>query len=399
VTGHPVYPFLESYVIDPERWPEQYRDRLRATQVPALSYRHFLLLRAQGRLGRNEAVRAANVAQVHGDWLYRDAAIALRETSEATNSAQFARRMLWVSPHAPAARAALIRHDPTVPAEWYRSQGDVPKWAAVLEAFLKTEDTGLDHARVRVELANYYLSKKEYHKAQDLAEKAAESGASPALQCAARCAEAMEQWPKAEAHVRRLSEQFPDHVGIWLLWCHRTGRGDATAAAKLVEETLSKVRGEPTPAELVTAAYYRALTGHAELAPELLLTAHRRQRNDAALLLGASLSDTLQDVAGRERLLNAMETGPYSAAKILLNSARNESEEFIPTAEAMDAAVKRSIPAARGLVCYTFGMFALRRGDQKRATEYLERAVAEADPKDTASAALAAAALRSMAKK
>ena len=393
------------------------------------------------------------MAQVHGDWLYLDAALALRETAEGRDTSQFARRMLWVSPHCPRHRAALIRHDPAVPAEWvtaweaesqhpeifealadrairagkwedaqrdfqralelspdlglyrllaegYKTRGQTDKWVAALEEFLKSDDTGLDHALVRVELANHFLAKKEYRRAQGHAETAAESGAAPALQCAARCAEAMDEWPKAEGHVRRLSEQFPDLVVIWMLWCHRTGRGDATAAAKLVEERLGQVKGEPTPSELVSAAVFRALTGRPDLAPDLLLVAHRRKRDDGALLLAASLSDTQQDVGSRERFLNEIPiASPYLPAKSLLASARNESEEFVPTEEAMDSTVKRTAKAGRGLVCYVLGMYALRRGDDKRATEYLKRSIDEADPKDTASAALSAIALRSMTKK
>jgi tetratricopeptide (TPR) repeat protein len=253
---------------------------------------------------------------------------------------------------------------------------------------------------VRVELANHYLSVKQYRKAQAHAEAAAESGAVPALQCAAQCAEAMEEWPKAEAHVRKLSEQFPDMVGIWMFWCHRTGRGDAAAAGKLVEQRLSQVKGEPTPSELLTAAAYRALTGKPELAPALFQTAHRRKRDDGVLILAASLSDTLQDAGSRERYLDELPiTSPYLSARYFFNAARNESEEFVPSEEAMDTAVKRTFPGGRGLVAYVAGMYALRRGETKRATEYLNRAITESDPKDAIPAALAGAALRSMAKK
>jgi hypothetical protein len=286
-------------------------------------------------------------------------------------------------------------------ADEYKKRGEIDNYVATLEAFLKTEDSGLDHARVRVELANHFLGVKNYRRAQGYAEAAAESGAFFALQCAARCAESLDEWPKAEAHVRKLSEQFPDQVAIWFLWCQRTGRGEAAAAGKLVEERLGQVKSAPSQSELITAAVYRALTGHPEFGPELLLAAHRKKREDGALLLAASLSDTLQDVGLRERYLNdiAYESSPYRAARMILSRARDEGEEFVPASDKIDAAVNATPPPGRGLVCYVLGSYALRRGNTELATKYLTKASTEFEPKDVPSAALAAAAIRAMAKK
>ncbi|MBO0699929.1 MAG: hypothetical protein J2P46_16140, partial [Zavarzinella sp.] len=454
VAGHPLYPYLESHVIDPKRWPDEYRDRLRADRVPALSYRHLPVIVAQRRLGRDAATRATHVAQAHGDWLYYDSALALRASLDGQDRTPLAHRLLWVSPHAPIARAALIRSDTAIPeamlatweleaqhpeifealagrafragrwedvnryfrralelspdvtlyrlvAEGYKARGDMAGWVATLESFLRTDDPGLDHARVRVDLAYHFLAAKDYPRAHGYAEAAAESGAPFALRCAARCADAAGEWAKAEAHARRLSEQFPDALAAWLIWCHRTGKGDAAAAAKLVEDRLGRVTGNPTADELQTAAALRALTGKVDLAPELLFAAHQRKRDDGALLLAASLSDTLKDTGSRERYLAFLtdDRSPYIAIKLFLARAQDDGEEVRPVADSVARLVRATPPGARVLACYIGGMYALRRGEAKVATEYLTKAATDQEPNDTLPAALAAGALRGVGKK
>src|SRR5262249_7594409 len=133
-------------------------------------------------------------------------------------TAAAARRFLEVSPHAPAARAALIDTDwegvrgeaaawekeavhPAVLAalarqyararrledaercvraylrlspdvwmyenlaELYKAQGRLDRWEETLEASLKEEDYGLQHAWVRFKLAKFHMARRQWNKA------------------------------------------------------------------------------------------------------------------------------------------------------------------------------------------------------------------------------------------
>ncbi len=123
----------------------------------------------------------------------------------------------------------------------YREQGDAARWLATLDRYLaEGEDTGLDHARVRVEIANDYMAKGLWTKAQPYAEAAAATWAAWAMQCAVRCYEGMQDWQRAELWVRRVSERYPDSsLREWLAFCKRTGHGDIAAAQALSSNTAS----------------------------------------------------------------------------------------------------------------------------------------------------------------
>ena len=65
----------------------------------------------------------------------------------------------------------------------YKAQGDLTRWQETLDSFLKTAVTGLDHARVRVEIARHFMSRGEWQKAKPYADAAAESWAAFAMEC------------------------------------------------------------------------------------------------------------------------------------------------------------------------------------------------------------------------
>ena len=51
-------------------------------------------------------------------------------------------------------------------ADSFKAQGDMDHWQETLNEFLnKVEDRGLDHPKVRVDIAEYYMSRKEWEKA------------------------------------------------------------------------------------------------------------------------------------------------------------------------------------------------------------------------------------------
>lgn len=122
-------------------------------------------------------------------------------------------------------------------ASLYLNQGDAEKWLAILEEYLEvSDDPGLEHAQVRVQIANQFMTMGEWDKALPYAEAAADTGAAWAMLCANRCAEGAEQWAKAEQWIRRVSERYPEAITDWFFWCLRTGQGNQEQAFDLIRE-------------------------------------------------------------------------------------------------------------------------------------------------------------------
>jgi len=91
----------------------------------------------------------------------------------------------------------------------YKSQGKEELWLATLKEFLTKPDNELDHARVRVEIAEHFMAKGDYKTAQPYAEQAAEeSGAEWAMRCAQRCAEGLGDDKRAAMWARRIRERY-----------------------------------------------------------------------------------------------------------------------------------------------------------------------------------------------
>jgi tetratricopeptide (TPR) repeat protein len=128
-------------------------------------------------------------------------------------------------------------------ADIYKAQGDTARWIEALENYLKTEDLGLAHAQVRVELARHFMASKQFDKAKPYADAAAETAAGWAMMCAAEVEEGLKNYPAAEKWVRETAEHYPTSRHLWLFWCVRTGKGDLDAARKLALGWAERSRG------------------------------------------------------------------------------------------------------------------------------------------------------------
>jgi tetratricopeptide (TPR) repeat protein len=74
-------------------------------------------------------------------------------------------------------------------ADCHKAQGRMDLWKQTWDTFLEKEaDHGLEHAQVRVAIANDYMQRQQWKEAKPYAEKAAATGAAWAMLCASRCA-------------------------------------------------------------------------------------------------------------------------------------------------------------------------------------------------------------------
>jgi tetratricopeptide (TPR) repeat protein len=295
------------------------------------------------------------------------------------------------------AREFLERYIAELPEHWayerlaknYFEQGDTARWLATLDQYLAAgEDHGLDHAKVRVEIADYYMGKSMWAKAQPYAEAAAETWAGWAMQCAVRCYEGMQDWERAELWVRRLSERYPDSsLRAWLKFCQRTGHGDIAAARALVEQfgadagDAGAIADRAQPADPLQDGYSAWLQGSTKEAMESMRKAYE---STSPLLAGCALmvlADETGDAAQRDAILNDLRTKHRTKAPKMFDVLEMFRDSFargdkeLPDLKALDRAVGDVKPNARGNTEFYVGWLLRKRGKGQDAEAYLKRCI------------------------
>jgi tetratricopeptide (TPR) repeat protein len=295
VSEHPSWPVLQAYTVD--RGQDGGATLARLAQLPTHELEakeDFFITAVRGFGYPDNDPRFANIrsANKHADYVARDMAAVIRHTTR-ESLATSAMNLVIISPYSPIGVATLIdvnwasaiKHQPepekyhaehpevlvalgkhtadekrledaerliaaaikkspdqasyAALAAIYESLGQMDRWKATLDAFLAEEDPGLDHARVRVEIARYYMGRKEFDLALPYAEGAANTWAGWAMECAAECAEQMQDWDRDELWYQRLSERYPRSAMAWYFFWARTGHGDRDAASELMEQTIA----------------------------------------------------------------------------------------------------------------------------------------------------------------
>ncbi len=295
------------------------------------------------------------------------------------------------------AREYLERYIGESPEHWayerlaknYREQGNTAQWLATLDQYLAAgEDHGLEHAKIRVEVADYYMSKGQWDKAQPYAEAAAETWAGWAMQCAVRCYEGMKDWERAELWARRLSERYPDSsLRAWLNFCKRTGHGDLASAQALVEQLggvvgdVGPAADQAQPAGPLQAGYASWLQGSTKEAMESMRKAYE---TSSPLLSGCALmvlADELGDAAQRDATLaDLLAKHRNKAPRMfevleLFRDAFARGDRALPDPKALDRAVENVLPNARGNTEFYVGWLLRKHGRRQDAEDYLKRCV------------------------
>ena len=117
-------------------------------------------------------------------------------------------------------------------AQIYWEQGHEDQWVATLEEFLNQPDYGLEHGWVCMQIARYYMARKNWDKATPYAEGAADTYSAWGLDILASCYEGTQQWKEAEKLRKAEAERYPDLTSPLhsYCFCRRTGHGDLAAA-------------------------------------------------------------------------------------------------------------------------------------------------------------------------
>jgi tetratricopeptide (TPR) repeat protein len=433
--GHRLRPLIESFMFDPRRDPEEVRKRLTAAplgDVDMKAREYFFRLQKVDPEGAQKWYQRANHG--HG-FLYPELARQARNFSEGSPEHRSqAKFLLSSSPHAPIAQAlTAVYGGPEVVAklgeleakyaghaivQWgigrrhvadkrtadaircwkrwvelspsgdsfqqlagqYRDSGDDDRWRATLEASLKEEDTGLYHAQARVDLARYYMKKKDFKRAEPYAMAAAESWAEWALLCAAECKEGLERWDEAnklyEAATDRYSHAGGHSAYTWYFACRATGKMDRTAAEAAVRGYLGRFGEGTTSGDLFLVGRFYLLVGEPKTARPLIDRANQLGPADLSLLFSALLADAAGDAKARTAALDAVAKLPAEKARVraVATALRDWwATGVVPDAAAVDAAVGQLPAEFRGDAEFYFGWFLQNRKLNERAVVLWKR--------------------------
>lgn len=194
-------------------------------------------------------------------------------------------------------------------ANQFRKQGKMDEWKATLDECLEQPAFGLEHANLRVQIANYYMDRLEWEKAKPYAEEAAESWAEWAMLCAIRCYRGLGDDENEGVWRTRVAERYPktSHSLDLYVWSRRTGLGDADQLFRAIEPAVAAA-AQKTSAE---SQFMVGLFYHLGKQPGKALAAYRKgcegNPNARSLcfsnLWAATLAQELGEVEVRDQCL------------------------------------------------------------------------------------------------
>jgi len=433
VAGHRYRPYLESLAVPGRNTAESFQKFADGLDLIDIETTESVMNRSLWNLKGPRAKAAWDIAMAHEDQT-AEMALSLWQASE-QNKLEIAREILKVSPYHTFARATLIDKDwdsvkDQVPAwekesgdspallralglhysttknfedaqrvisryialspdVWayqtlaanYKAQGKIDRWQETLDEFLnKVQDLGLDHAKVRVEIANHYMGLKQWDKAKPYAEAAAQTWAEWAMQCAGRCAEGEQDWERAESWYSRATERYPG--GSWAVWyffCKRTGRGNLEAARDFAEQYVNARADRPEMLNPEYAGCFYWLDGRPEKAKQAFGKAYEKSASVSAALCAAMIADEEKDPSRRDALLKEITTkhvdkAPKSVAicQLLVETVFDPSGTKPLDIAALDRLIESIPEDGRGNACFFVGWFLKNHSDAKSAKKYLQ---------------------------
>jgi tetratricopeptide (TPR) repeat protein len=437
VLHHRYRPYLDVIALPAPDAVRALGELIETLDVTALEHTESPMLRTLNDRSSEPKARDAFVfGSLHVDFVARDLTRLMENTAESTQ-AQLGMKLLWTSPNNPYAMAKLVEHDwkyakerfavwekeagqtPVMlaalskrytalgeidkaqdsltryirqsPDHWayaalaktYKDRGDTEHWLQTLERYLdQGTDPGLNDARVRVEIADYYMGLGRWQQAQPYAEAAAATWAEWAMRCAVNCYEGMQDWPRAELWVSRLAERYSNtSLYDWILFCKRTGHGDAEAARDQVERYFAAVGDRPDLVDPERAGYFYWLTGDPKKALVLFAKAYEAKASVSAGTALVLMADDLGDLARRDAVLEELCTRHAAKAPLstkvlaLLRESLSHGESAAIDLKAVDQVIASIPPEHRGLIEFFVSWFLRKHGRPEDAQAYLRRSI------------------------
>lgn len=271
-------------------------------------------------------------------------------------------------------------------ADVYKQKGDMKLWEATLEKAIGLPSAGLEEAGVHNDIAQYHMSRKEWKEALSHADAAADSYSEWGLETAAKCHEMLGDWDKAEALMRAISERYDSSAYQWMLWCHRTGHGDAAAAATPALHYFESLGTPAFPGGGYLLGVYYLLQNEPEKALVAFKNIIAKQYQPYPAMHAALIADALGQTSERDALFRKIIAegqgkDPRTAAgldgqiaAILLKSLSSgglKAEDFQRLEMAIKVAAEQELPPNAE---YFLGAFLNNRSNTAKSREYLLRA-------------------------
>lgn len=262
-------------------------------------------------------------------------------------------------------------------AELYRASGDEAAWFKAMEDGLKAPDSGLQHADIHQQLANWLMDRGKFEEAGPHAKGAAKSYSAWGLQVGARWAESVRDWKAAETYVSNMSRRYAGTNQAYYFWCVRTGHGDRQAAKALADEyweSLPEGKDPHTEWELTIATI---VDGDRDEARDCLRAIYNSHKFVVAVIYEALMADEDGDAESRDELFEEIATSPFApiAYRELINSFRcvlNETEKGKWDPNVMELLVTQSDLANVQYLYLLAGKFLAQHGEKELAEAYLQ---------------------------
>jgi tetratricopeptide (TPR) repeat protein len=261
------------------------------------------------------------------------------------------------------------------------------QWKETLVKSLDLPAMSLEQASIRDKIAHYHMNRKEWKEAVEYADAAAESYSGWSMMTASRCHEMLGEWEKAEALIRATSERYDSSATEWMLWCHRTGHGDANAADDCARKEFESLGTSLAPLTLQRVGVYYLLKKEPEKALAVFKRAYEQGHNAYDAMHAAIAADTLGNAADRDQLLSQIidanlsqdpqgfvSAGLYKRLAELMRSSLPPGSLKDFGFDKVEAVVNGSpnVVAPVNLE-YFVGMFLKNRGEAEKSRVYLVR--------------------------
>jgi tetratricopeptide (TPR) repeat protein len=258
-------------------------------------------------------------------------------------------------------------------------RGDEAGWLASLEAYLRdSEDFGLSHAKVRVDIARGLMSRGKYHQALPYAQAAAQTGAAWAIHAAAECHEGLGEFKPAAELYRESAEHYDSDCFTYWFWYVRSKDASSAGAARMVQDYVAQTKR--LDRNLLTSFYLTK--GDSKSAMEAFGALDDPAMTSHLGLHLALAADAAGDAALRDKALEQVATQPRSArtrdyfislAKLFQAALAAPKPEL--DLNAVSQLIDKHEPSTRLYLNEMTGRFLLNRGEKRDAMRYLRAAI------------------------
>src|SRR5439155_6062885 len=169
---------------------------------------------------------------------------------------------------------------------------------------------------VQVKLAEHFMSRKEWKKAEPYAAAAAETWAEWGMRCAVACYEGLADWDKADLWMARVAERYNGRQFDWFLLCKRTGHGNVRKAQLVTDLYFATLGDRATQEDRFNAGFFYLMTNQAPKAMEAFGKTFQMNRGYFIGVWYALLLDVQGKVEQRDQMLQLVSMEPSGLWRI-----------------------------------------------------------------------------------